>query len=47
MSSDNQEQKLNQSVDYNRLRHLLLMRLREEADFETGELLLLSIGVTN
>jgi hypothetical protein len=24
-----------------------LMRLWEEADFETGELLLLSIGVTN
>ncbi|HEY9299545.1 MAG TPA: hypothetical protein VIQ31_24910, partial [Phormidium sp.] len=47
MSSDNQEQKLNQSVDYSRLCHLLLMGLWEEADFETGKLLLLPIGVTN
>ncbi|MBE9229938.1 hypothetical protein IQ264_31550 [Phormidium sp. LEGE 05292] len=47
MSSENQEQEFNQSVDYSRLRRLLLMGLWEEADFETGELLLLSIGVTN
>lgn len=47
MSSDSQEHKLNQSVDYSRLRRLLLMGLWEEADFETGELLLLSIGVSN